>query len=309
MPDKKIRILDFDGSVAGQKGLLARYQADIVDLRDLGPRARFWINADDRREVERRIPDRGRGAVTFLGSGDFHHVTGMLIDRFDEPITVIDFDFHPDWDTAIPLLHCGSWVTHAMKNRNVVKLVMVGTSSRDLSPFSVQSGDLNSLKNDRIEIYPYSCRPAAVFFRTVPPNISLETRRYPFFTRIRWNELKQKNIVEFLLHVIRRLPTKKVYVTIDKDCLAPEEVLTNWDQGEMSLEDLLVMLKMIKENLDIIGMDVAGDYSPIRIDGVFKNIASRLDHPRDVRAAVLPGSSIAAVNELTNLKILDLVTS
>jgi hypothetical protein len=309
MLNKKIRILNFDDSVTRQKGLLSRYEAGIIDMRDLGPRARFWMKRGDRREIERRIPAGTPGAVTFLGSGDFHHVTDILIRQHDEPISVIDFDFHPDWDTIFPLLHCGSWVAHGMGNRDVLKLVMIGASSRDLSLFSLQTGDLDSLKNDRIEIYPYSCRPAAVFFRNVPPNISLETKKYPFFTRIYWNELKNKNIMEFFLHLIRRLPTKKVYVTVDKDCLGTADSLTNWDQGILSLDDLLVMLKMIKENLDIIGMDIAGDYSPIRIDGVFKNIVSRLDHPRKVKAAELPGSAVAEVNERTNLKILDLIAS
>jgi len=307
MPDKRIRILNFDDSVTRQKGLFSRHGADIIDLRDLGPRARFWMKDDVRREIERRIPPQETGAVTFLGSGDFHHVTGMLINRHDEGVCVIDFDFHPDWDTVFPILHCGSWVAQAMRSRNILKLVMVGASSRDLSPFSIQTGDLASLKDDRIEIYPYSRKPTAVFFRAVPPNISLETKRHLFFTRIRWNELKNKNIMEFFLHVIRRLPAKKVYVTIDKDCLGTGDAMTNWDQGSMPLDVLLSMLKMIKENLDIIGMDIAGDYSPIRVDGVFKKIASMLDHPRKVRAAELPGSSVTAVNELTNLKILDLM--
>lgn len=309
MPDKKIRILNFDDSVTRQKGLLSRYEAGIIDLRDLGPRARFWVNRHDRREIEKRIPARATGAVTFLGSGDFHHVAGMLISRHDEPVSVIDFDHHPDWDTVFPPLHCGSWVTQAMRGRNVLKLVMIGTSFRGLSPFSLQTGDLDSLRNDRIEIYPYSCKPGAVLFRAVPPNISLKTRRNLFFTRIYWNELRNINITEFFPRMIRRLPTKKVYVTLDKDCLSTGDALTNWDQGTMPLDALLAMLKMIKDNLDIVGMDIAGDYSPVRVDGVFKNIASRWDHPGKVRAEELPGSSIAAVNERTNLRILDLVTS
>lgn len=308
MLDKKIRVLNFDDSIIQQKGLISRYEAGIIDLRDLGPRARFWMNHDTGREVERRVPDEPKGAVTFLGSGDFHHVTDMLLRRYAEPFSVIDFDFHPDWDTVFPLLHCGSWVTHAMKNKNALKLVIIGASSRDLSLFSIQTGDLGSLKNDKIEIYPYSCKPVTVFFRNVPPNISLETNKYPFFTRIRWNELKDKNLTEFFLHVIRRLPSKKVYVTIDKDCLETGDALTNWDQGGLSLDDLIGMLKMIKENLDIIGMDITGDYSPIRIDGVFKNAASWLDHPRKVKAGGLPTPSINALNERTNLRILDLVT-
>jgi len=307
--DKKILILNFDDSVTRQKGLLSRYAAAIVDLKDIGPRARFWMNRNDRHALEGRIPNQAKGAVTFLGSGDFHHVTDLLLSRYDEPICVIDFDFHPDWDILLPVLHCGSWVTRAMKRAKLIKLVMIGPSSKDMAPFFVQTGDLGSLKDDRIEIYPYSSRPAAVLFRRVPENISLETKRRALFTKIYWNELKTKNITEAFLHIIRRLPAKKVYVTIDKDCLGTADALTNWDQGRLPLEELLTMLKLIKENLDIVGMDITGDYSPIRVDGVFKNIASWLDHPKRVSAAELPERAVTELNERTNLKILELVTS
>jgi len=307
MLNKKILILDFDGSVTQQKGLLSGHEAEVIDLKDLGPRARFWMDRSVRRQIERRIPAQIKNAVTFLGSGDFHHVTDILIGRHDEPVSVIDFDFHSDWDTALPLLHCGSWVTRAMKNPNVLKLIMIGASSREMSPFSLQTGDLGSLRNDRIEIYPYLRKPATVFFRDVPPNISVKTKKYPFFTRVYWNELRNKDLVEFFLHVIRRLPTKKVYITIDKDCLGKDDALTNWDQGILSLGDLLIMLKLIKENLDIVGMDITGDYSAIRVEGVFKDMVSRLDHPRKVEAGTLSASSVTAVNERTNLKILDMI--
>lgn len=308
MLEKKIRILNFDDSVAAQKGLLSRYEAEVIDMRDLGPRARLWITRATGCEIKKRIPDQNKCAVTFLGSGDFHHVTELLLKRYDEPISVIDFDFHPDWDKISPFLHCGSWVAEAMKNGNVAKLVVIGASPRDLSLFSIQTADLGSLANDRVEIYPYSCRPSKVLFRTVPRNISFETKRYPFLTKICWNELRNKNITEFFLHIVRRIPTKKVYVTIDKDCLETSDALTNWDHGGLSLEDLLDMLKIIKDNLDIVGMDIAGDYSSMRVGGVFKNIVSRLIRPGNIKAERLPPEKVTALNEATNLKILDRVT-
>lgn len=309
MLDKKIRILNFDGSIARQKRLLSRYESELIDLTDVGPRARFLMNRADRLRVERRIPENPSRSVTFLGSGDFHHITDILISRHEEPISVIDFDFHPDWDTAFPFLHCGSWVTRAMRRRNVLKCIIFGASSLGSTLFSLQTGDLDSLKNDRIEIYPYSRKSSTVFFRAVPPNISFEVKKYPLITEIFWNELKNKNITEFFLHTIRRLPTKKVYVTVDKDCLGAGDALTNWDQGTLPLEDLLIMLKMIKENLDIVGMDIAGDYSPIRTGGIFRKLISHLGHPGETASDGVPAFSIDEVNERTNLRILDLVTS
>ena len=305
----RIRILNFDDSVTRQKRLLADYDAEIIDMRDLGPGARFWMNRGVASKIEKRLPSRPTRTVTFLGSGDFHNVTDMLISRYDEPICVIDFDFHPDWDILFPMPHCGSWAARAMRRPNVLKLIMLGVSSRDLLPFSIHTGDLGSLKDDRIEIYPYSQKPAYVFLRRVPQNISIATTRYPFVTKILWNGLKDKNITEFLLHIIKRLPSKKVYVTVDKDCLRADYALTNWEEGAFSLDDLLVMLKILKDNLDIVGMDITGDYSAIQLAGIFKRFASYLDHTKRLKASELALSRIDEINERTNLKILELINS
>jgi len=309
MLNKKIRVLNFDDSVTGQKGLLSRYDAEVVDLTDLGPSGRFWADRGVRREIGNRIPEQGAGHVTFLGSGDFHHITEILLSRYDEPVSLIDFDFHQDWDGTSSLLHCGSWVTRALNRENILKCVILGASSKEMDFFSLQAGCLERLKDDRIELYPYSSKPGAVFFRRVPRNISFAAKRYPFFTGIGWNELKNKNITEFFMHIIRRLPSKKVYITVDKDCMNTGDALTNWDQGKMPLDHLLEMLKMIKDNCEIVGMDMTGDYSPVRADGVFKNAMLWLSHPKNIEASKFSGDHINKLNEATNLKILDLVTS
>ena len=305
MPGKYIRILNFDNSVIKQKNLLSEFKAEIIDLREFGPKIRFWMNDKDRRDIKKRIHGSRTDAVTFSGSGDFHHITDILISEFNEPVSVIAFDFHPDWSVFSPWLSCGSWVTRTLKNKNVLKCILIGAGCGDLS-FSIQGGDFNSLKGDRVEIYPYSHRPSTIFFRNIPPNSSMKIERYPFFTKIHWTELKNKNLTEFFLNVLKHLPAKKVYVTIDKDCLSTEDALTNWEEGNLPLKDLLSMLKTIRDNLDVAGMDVTGDYSPIRINGAFKKIAAYLNHPKNIKAMDLPESSVTAVNEKTNLKILQI---
>ena len=310
MPSRNVRILNFDDSVTSQKGLVARFSPEIIDLRDLAPRARFWLNPECKNIIQGRLKDSRKDAVTFLGSGDFHHITGILVGGFSEKACVISFDLHPDWTVLSPLLSCGSWVTAALKKKkNVVKVILLGSSSLDTSIFSLYAGDLGSLKNDRVEIYPYSQHPSTVFFRKVPDNISFDIKRGPFFTRIFWNELNSKNLVEFFLHVMKRLPSKKVYLTIDKDCLKKEYAATNWQEGRMSLDELLLMIKLIKDNTEIVGADITGDYSEISVDGAVKKIFSRMNHPRENTAGNLQEAFITQVNEETNLRILDTLST
>ena len=72
----------------------------------------------------------------------------------------------------------------------------------------------------------------------------------------------------------------------------------------LSLDELFLFLKLIKENLDIVGLDITGDYAPLKVKGAVRRIALFLDHPKGVKAAQLPESVVTATNEDTNLKIL-----
>ena len=129
-----VRVLNFDNSVIRQNKLVERFKPSIIDLTDLGPRCRLYSNKKASKEVSVRI-DHGSGdSITFLGSGDFHHITSLLLDKFSEDISVISFDDHPDWDILPPKIGCGSWVTRVLSKGNVKKVTLVGASSGDISP-------------------------------------------------------------------------------------------------------------------------------------------------------------------------------
>lgn len=308
MPDKIIRILDFDGSVTSQRRLLSEYDPKIVDLKSSGPLARFWANKKVLSDLEKAIPP-SEDSITFLGSGDFHHISSILISRYRDPFSVISFDFHPDWDTVAPVLTCGSWVSSVLKKRDISKLILVSIASGDISSFWMITGDLASLKDDRLEIYPYIHTRSSVLFRNVPDNISIIKKRSLFSTEVRWNELYDKDIFEFFSHIIKRLPTENVYVSIDKDCLKREYAVTNWEEGRLTLDELLEMLKLIKDNRRIVGVDITGDYSDIKVNGILKNIISYIDHPRRPTGKAVGKDAGAKINEDTNLKILELLNS
>ncbi len=308
MLEKKIRILNFDHSLVKQKALLSQYENEVIDLTDLGEKARHWMNAQTRARIEKRIPSPARNCVNFLGSGDFHHISEILISRFTEPLNLVSFDAHPDWTILPPRFGCGSWVSEVLKKKNILKAILLGVSSDDISSFlQIQTGNFAALKDDRLEIYPYAHQPSLTFLKRVPQNLSLKVRPGILLNKIYWTELKDKNLEEFLPAIFQRLPAKKVYVSIDKDCLKSAYALTNWEEGRLTLEELLLMLKLIKENLDIVGLDIVGDYSEISLEGMLKRIISRLDHPKDILARTFPEPVVIALNQETNLKILSAV--
>lgn len=302
-----IRILDFDGSVARQKGLLTRFPHHLVDCSDVGAKARVWLDGATARQVRDRLDPGLANTITFLGSGDFHHISGLLVGQFEEPLTLIVFDHHPDWDILPPRLGCGSWVTYSLRRPNVEKALLLGISSDDISTFDIQTGNLSSLSGDRVEIYPYAHGPTRVFFSRVPENRSLRATRKIFRTDIAWNGLEGTDLVPFFRRVIGRLGSRKAYVSIDKDCLRKEHALTNWEEGGLSLEELLALLRVIKEGLDIIGLDITGEYSPPEASGAAKRFLSFLDHPRGYSARGRHEDEIDSVNEATNIRLLELL--
>jgi len=309
MLNKTIRILNFDDSVIRQGNLLAQHKPEIIDLRGLAPRARLWMDAGTKNAVVKCLGPALENSVTFLGSGDFHHLSLVLLERIKEPFSLIVFDFHPDWDTLPPKFGCGSWVTQALKNKNLLKCVLLGASSSDISAWHIQSANLSSLKNNRLEIYPYAHAPTRVFLRKVPQNLSLKQEKRFLSTVIYWEELKNKDLSNFLPALFGRLPGRRVYLSIDKDCLQQKYALTNWEEGLFTLDDLLLALKMMRDNLEIIGADVTGDYSEPAVSGRLKKILSGLDHPKEVAAQKYPQDFINATNEAVNLAILAALTS
>lgn len=262
MLSKTIRIINFDGGLTRQTELLSKYQTEVIDAIDIGPRARFWLNYTTKRQLEQRLKNSTRNALTFLGSGDFHHITYVLVAQFQDPFTLIVFDFHPDWDILPPRLGCGSWVNAVLRKAQVAKCLLLGVSSEDISSFSIQTGNLDALKNDLVEIYPYSHPPSKTFFKRVPKNVSIAVRNGIFLRTICWTELKTKHRGDFFKTILSRIPTQKVYLSIDKDCLQAAYAATNWEEGQMPLDELLLMLRMIKEEKEIIGADIVGDYCP-----------------------------------------------
>ncbi len=57
-------------------------------------------------------------------------------------------------------------------------------------------------------------------------------------------------------------PQHPVYLSIDKDVMTRDEIITNWDQGEMKSERLLSFVKKLRAEHKIIGIDVCGECAP-----------------------------------------------
>ena len=73
---------------------------------------------------------------------------------------------------------------------------------------------------------------------------------------------KEDNKIDLYKQFLNEMPEDcNVYVTIDKDVLAEDELVTDWDAGTLTIKEMLEMLKLLVNKVDkrLIGVDVCGD--------------------------------------------------
>jgi arginase family enzyme len=296
-------VLQLDDALGAQTDLRARIAAaggPTLGARDLGPALRLWsrpraIDALTAR-VREQLPAAAGPALVFAGSGDFHHVSPLLIARAveacGEPVTVLHFDNHPDWVKFDNGLHCGSWVGRAARLPGVERLITVGVCSGDIDRPDAKGADLSLAADGRVELYAYReprGRDAV--------NVGDRT----------WPTIEAMGEGPFVDYLLSRITTAAVYVTIDKDVLRADDAVTNWDQGRTSLAFLETMIRRIAEHHRLVGADVVGDWSHAVYGGgplgwALKQGEALLDQPWRRPKAL----AARATNERVNMALMDL---
>ncbi|TCS04314.1 arginase family protein [Caulobacter sp. BK020] len=291
--------LNLDNALDAQHALRGRGGL-TVEARDLGPALRLWSRAPALAALSARLRDQAASAagpdLVFAGSGDFHHVTPLLIERAvaacgARAVTVVHFDNHPDWVRFENGLHCGSWVGHAARTPGVAKVITVGVCSSDIDRPETKRADLSLVSEGRVELYPYRALDGG-------PILRVGDRNWPSMTA-----MGQEGFINLLAS---RIETDAVYITIDKDVLRPDDAITNWDQGQLSLAALERLVRAVAERARVIGADVVGDwsqprYGPDLLSNLLKRGEAFLDQPR----GGVPGDQ-SRTNEATNLRLLSL---
>ncbi len=281
-----------------------------VDAQAAGKEVRLWGRETALQRLQillketfaKRPADGPR--LCFMGSGDFHHVTALLLplalEAADEPVTVIHFDNHPDWVRFEGGMHCGSWVNRAMQHRCVAKVVTVGVCSGDLRNPEWKGANLVALKEGRLELFPYRHTPSRARKEYGEGTSYRQEGGY-----LHWNTIEDQGEATFLDLLLSRIDTEAVYLTVDKDVLSREDAETNWDQGVMRLPFLQRCISAIGKAHRILSADINGDYSVPSYGGSAwtrcrKHAEIFMDQPRhkrDVEAA-------ATLNSATNRSLL-----
>jgi arginase family enzyme len=308
-------LLHLDDALLAQPDFLARVRGLPVrehDERPLGGQIRLWSDAEtisllsERLEAKLLGLDRGgTTVVTWLGSGDFHHVTAVLVRILakvrQERMTVVHFDHHPDWVVMRSGAHCGSWVSDLLARGIVDRVVSIGPSSRDLAWPELKRADLDLLANGKLAIYPFNPPRTYVWRRYANGPGHAQSGH-----RLRWTCFDPMPTEAAIEEIMRAIPSDTIYVTIDKDVLRRADAVTNWDQGICALDDLLAWLRPLLGRRRVAGVDVSGDHSPARYDGSsWTRLKKRAEAFMDQPVRKVDRAASAAVNQRTNLALLE----
>jgi len=231
-----------------------------LDARKWGPQLRFSAPP---RLIERFYREFESSLSPFLlyGSGDFHHLSALWIRRAAQPLIVISFDNHPDWDMRPPKWGCGSWVNRALELSHVRGVKVWGCGNFECWwPWQI-FGNRRAEHKGNLDVHPWA-----------------DNR--PWKDRQRRGAILRENWRERFAAFAADLTGADVYVTIDLDCLTAEEAVTNWENGRFTAADLQWALKALREKCLIIGGDICGAYSSPRYARFKQRFAAEFDHPK-----------------------------
>ena len=232
----------------------------VLDARQWGPQLRF--SAPSRliekfyREYESRV-----APFVLYGSGDFHHLSALWIRRVAQPIVVVSFDNHPDWDIRPPKWGCGGWVNRALELPNVQRVSVWGCGNFECWWPRQIFGNRRAEREGKLDVHPWA-------------------DERPVKDRQRRGAILRRNWRERFETFAGDLRGSDVYVTIDLDCLRAEEAVTNWESGRFTIVDLAWALGKLRESARIVGGDICGAYSPPQYARFKQRLVAGFDHPK-----------------------------
>ncbi|MGF9855338.1 arginase family protein [Bacillus paramobilis] len=212
-----LTFLNFDDTYSLQNKLRS-YSHEDIDFSHI-EHSNLYCETSSLMRIKQELYRRKQKGITFIGSGNYHYVSYLLLKEIDEPFSLILFDHHTDMnlkeENEQTLISCGSWVSFALENNpKLKKVIMIGPSS-----LTIHSND-----HSCVEVFP------------------IDTS----------NEVSTHTILS-------HIHTNTIYVSIDKDVLDSKVAITNWDQGHMKLSTLLKYIHVIIRDKNVYGIDICGE--------------------------------------------------
>lgn len=208
-----------------------------VNFRDI-PGTNCYCDGPAEEEIKKRICSYGPEGMHFLDSGNYHYLTKIWLELVKEPFELLVFDHHTDMQRPAfgGILSCGGWIREALEtNKNLKHVILVGppnTAMEETQKELLEDGE------ELIKKVTWICEEK--FLENVD---------------------NQDKIREFcrILEESQETTSLPLYISIDKDVLLESEGKTNWDQGNVRVEQILKFTENYIKGRRLIGTDVCGE--------------------------------------------------
>jgi hypothetical protein len=255
--DRPPLILDFDQSVR-LDGPAIR-----LPLNHWEQRIRFGCRWSQFRQLAREVNEQLGGrryGCVFTGSGDYHHLSYLLLQRLSpyRPVQLIVCDNHPD-NMRYPFgIHCGSWVYWASRLPQISRIDVLGIGSQDIAVTHAWENHLMPLLRHKLHYW----------------SIGVNSRWLNLLgaRRCHHDYRDADTLMENFLPYLGGAP---IWLSVDKDVLSPEVVKTNWDQGYFEEAHLQALIAACRGLLR--GADITGEVSTCNYHSGFKRWLSARD--------------------------------
>ena len=231
-----------------------------INATEWGPQLRFSAPA---LSVERFYAEVAPQLPPFIvyGSGDFHHLSALWVRRASDAEVLVSFDNHPDWDIRPPKWCCGSWINRALDLPQIEKASVWGCGNFECWWPGQLWGNRRAERAGRLEVHPWA------------DGRSEQDQQ-------RRGAIAQRNWRERFAEFVTRISGKKIYVTIDMDCLDHAHAVTNWENGRFDIDDLSWAVTKLRESCAVVAGDICGAYSKPKYARRKQQFASEMDHPK-----------------------------
>ena len=257
-------VLNFDDSVG------IPFNSQNIDLMRWQEQIRFGCTWKEFQQLQnylaKGLAQSNQLGCVLMGSGDYHHITQLLLNRIniDEKIHLIVCDNHPD-NMRYPFgIHCGSWVYWASRLPQIARIDVIGIGSSDISLKHAWENHWSPLYKGKLHYW--SIQQNANWTKWIAASNAWHGYDEP-----------ESLMLDFLDELQKvHLP---IYLSIDKDVLSKEVVMTNWDQGYFLEKHLQNLIQVCSGHL--IGADITGDVSAFHYQNRLKRFLSESDGQRE----------------------------
>ncbi len=237
-----VRILNFSRIYEEESFYRCDKSSHFIDLYDISG-TNCMCDEKAKKEIAERVfsGEEGAGAfevqvenqevkklpygLNFIDNGNYHYMSAIMLERIKEPFSLVVLDHHPDMQRPMfDILSCGGWVMDvALGNEFVMDIHVIGADRKLID--ELDEGDARK----------------AVF-----------------------HDLGEVFYEEDGLIRVRGIDSSfPIYLSVDKDVISRDEIVTNWDQGEATADQVLKFIEWAESaGKGLLGIDVCGECAP-----------------------------------------------